>query len=71
MEALILKLITMSLQASIAIGAVVLVRYIFGLLKIPKKYAYMLWIIPFIKLCVPFAFGTRARSGDRGIVDEE
>ena len=55
MEALILKLITMSLQASIAIGAVVLVRYIFGLLRIPKKYAYVLWIIPFIRLCMPFA----------------
>lgn len=45
----------MSLQASIAIGAVVLVRYIFGLIKIPKKYAYVLWIIPFIRLCMPFA----------------
>lgn len=55
MEGLILKLITMSLQASVAIGAVVLVRYIFGLLKIPKKYAYLLWIIPFIRLCMPFA----------------
>ncbi len=55
MEALIIKLITMSIQATIAIAVVVLARAIFGLLKIPKKYAYLLWVIPFVRLCIPFA----------------
>lgn len=56
MEAFIIKLITMSLQATIAIAIVMLVRLAFGFLKIPKKYAYLLWIIPFIRLMVPFVF---------------
>ena len=55
MEAFIVKLISMSLQASIAILVVIVARLVFGLFNIPKKYAYLLWIIPFIRLAIPFA----------------
>lgn len=49
------KLCEMSLQASIAVAVVLVARELFRLFHIPKKYVYLLWIIPFIRLVCPFA----------------
>ena len=53
MEVLFIKLLHMGIQASIAIGVVLIVRELFKLMKVPKKYAYILWVIPFIRLVCP------------------
>lgn len=49
------KILEMSLQATIAIFLIVIVREIFKLMRLPKKISYLLWIIPFIRLAVPFS----------------
>ncbi len=49
------KILEMSLQASIAILLIIIVREIFKLMRVPKKFSYLLWIIPFIRLAVPFS----------------
>ena len=46
-------------QASIAIGVLLLVRYILGRLKFPRRYICLLWGIPFLRLLLP---GFRFRS---------
>lgn len=45
----------MSIQAGLVVLAVLLVRQIFRLLKIPKKYAYALWTIPFLRFICPWS----------------
>lgn len=59
MGEVIVKLIYMSLQATVAVFAVLAARYVFALFKVPKKFAYLLWIIPFIRLICPFAVESR------------
>lgn len=46
----------MSYQGGIVICFILLARYILHLIKAPKKYAYYLWLIPFIRLICPFSF---------------
>ncbi len=53
MEMVFVKLLHMGIQASIAVGVILLVRELFKLMKVPKKYAYILWVIPFIRLVCP------------------
>lgn len=45
----------MSIQAGLVVLAVLLARQIFRLLKIPKKYAYALWTIPFLRFICPWS----------------
>lgn len=54
MEMMFVRLFNMGIQASIAIGVVLIVRELFRLMKVPKKFAYILWVIPFIRLVCPF-----------------
>ena len=49
-------LLNMSLMASIVIFVVIIVRQLFAWLGVPKKYAYLLWILPFIRLVCPWSF---------------
>ncbi|MDE6625295.1 MAG: M56 family metallopeptidase [Lachnospiraceae bacterium] len=49
-------LLNMSLMASIVIFVVIIVRQLFSWLGVPKKYAYLLWILPFIRLVCPWSF---------------
>lgn len=49
-------LLNMSLMASIVIFVVIIVRQLFAWLGVPKKYAYLLWILPFIRLICPWSF---------------
>lgn len=49
-------LLNMSFMASIVIFVVIIVRQLFAWLGVPKKYAYLLWILPFIRLVCPWSF---------------
>ena len=44
----------MSFQASIIIMVVLLVRKLFDLWKVSKKYTMLLWMIPFLSLVIPW-----------------
>ena len=51
-----IKLLNMSYQGGIVICFIVLARYILNMIKAPKKYAYYLWMIAFVRLICPFSF---------------
>ncbi|MBS5934216.1 MAG: hypothetical protein KIC94_15260 [Clostridiales bacterium] len=51
-----IKLLNMSYQGGIIICFILLARYILHLIKAPKKYAYYLWLIAFVRLICPFSF---------------
>ena len=51
-----IKLLNMSYQGGIVICFILLARYILHLIKAPKRYAYYLWLIAFIRLICPFSF---------------
>jgi bla regulator protein blaR1 len=50
-----IKLLNMSYQGGIVICVIVLARFILHLIKVPKRYAYYLWLIAFIRLICPFS----------------
>lgn len=54
MEQFTLQLGMMSLQASIVIGVVMLVRLFFMQLRVPKKYMCILWILPYLCMVCPW-----------------
>lgn len=54
MERFILQLGNMSLQASIVICVVLLVRILFAKLGIAKKYMNLLWILPYLCMICPW-----------------
>lgn len=51
-----IKLLNMSYQGGIVICFILLARYILHIIKAPKKYAYYLWLIAFVRLLCPFSF---------------
>lgn len=55
MEESIKMLLNMSLAASFVILIVVLVRRLFAYMGVPKKYAYLLWLLPFIRMVSPWS----------------
>ena len=54
MENFIVQLVSMSVQASVAIVVVLLLRLLFAKFKVSKKYAMFLWLIPFACLILPW-----------------
>lgn len=60
-DSLLMYLRNVSIQAVIIFGILLFVRALFSLCRVPKKYAYILWIILFIRLLIPIqpesAFG--------------
>ena len=54
MSTFIIQLVTMSLQASVTIVVVLLLRKAFAMLGISKKYVMLLWAIPFFLLLCPW-----------------
>lgn len=54
MKSLFISVLNMSITGSVVILAVVLGRFI--LKKAPKKYSYILWLIPAFRLICPFSF---------------
>lgn len=55
-QSIFIKLMNMSYQGGIVICFILLARYILHLIKAPKRYAYYLWLIAFIRLICPFSF---------------
>ena len=47
-----------SIEISYVIATVFLLRFLFGKLKLPKKYSYYLWGIPLIRLICPVSFSS-------------
>lgn len=58
MTGFLLQLGLMSVQATIIIGVVLLIRFIFSKFHIAKKYALLLWIVPYIAMVLPWGFKT-------------
>lgn len=62
MEAFLIRLGTMSIQAAVVIAVVLFLRYLFAKLHVPKKYVMLLWMVPYIcmicpwKISLPFSF---------------
>ena len=50
----LLQLGFMSLKATVIIGVVLILRFIFSGLHIAKKYVILLWIIPYIAMIIPW-----------------
>lgn len=55
MERFLITLWNMSFQAGIVICVVLLVRAVFSFAKVPKKFAYVLWMLPFLRLICPWS----------------
>lgn len=53
LENFLLKVLDISAQAAIIFCVLLLVRSVFSLCKIPKKYACFLWMILFVRLLIP------------------
>lgn len=58
MTGFLLQLGLMSVQATIIIGVVLLIRLIFSKFHIAKKYALLLWIVPYIAMVLPWGIRT-------------
>ena len=54
MDTFLIQLGTMSVQASVAILVVLLLRKIFASAGVSKKYVMLLWVIPFVMLICPW-----------------
>ncbi len=55
MEAIFIEIVNMSYQAAVVICFVLGGRFLFNVLRVPKKYNCMLWMIPFVRLISPFS----------------
>lgn len=44
----------MSLQAGCVVFVVLLVRFLFGKLRVPKKYVMLLWLVPYLCMICPW-----------------
>ena len=55
MEAVFLQLLGMSYQAGVVVCFILLTRWVFQLCKVPKKYSYFIWAIPYIRFLCPFS----------------
>ncbi|MBP3543415.1 MAG: hypothetical protein J6J86_04240 [Lachnospiraceae bacterium] len=53
MEKLFIEVLNMSVQAGIVVCFILLARWVFHMCHVPKKYAYVLWAIPFVRLVCP------------------
>lgn len=58
MTGFLLRLGIMSLQATVIIFVVLILRFIFSRLHIAKKYIILLWIIPYIAMILPWGIKT-------------
>lgn len=54
MDKFIIQLGTMSFQAGIVIGVVLLVRFLFARMHVPKKYMCILWVLPYLCMVCPW-----------------
>lgn len=53
MEQFLIRLANMSVQAGIVVCVVLVARVLLTAIKAPKRYSYLLWFIPFLRMAVP------------------
>ncbi|MBD5556618.1 MAG: DUF4362 domain-containing protein [Roseburia sp.] len=53
MEQVLIRLANMSFQAGIVVCVVLAARVLLAAIKAPKRYSYLLWFIPFLRMIVP------------------
>ena len=53
MEHIFIEVLNMSFQAGIVVCCILLARWVFRMCHVPKKYAYVLWMIPFVRFVCP------------------
>ncbi len=53
MEKIFTEVLNMSFQAGIVVCFILLARWVFSLCRVPKKYSYFLWLIPFVRFVSP------------------
>lgn len=56
MEGLFIGVLNMSFQTGIVVCFILLARWVFNLCRVPKKYSYVLWMIPFVRFACPVSF---------------
>ena len=56
MQALFLKILNMSLSASIVIAAIIIARL--ALRRAPKKWSFLLWLAAAFRLCCPVSIAS-------------
>lgn len=56
MEAFLVQLGSMSLQAAVIVVVVLVLRLIFEKVHIAKKYTMLLWLVPYISMACPWKF---------------
>lgn len=54
MKEVFIVILNQSYQASIVILLILVARYLLTIIKVPKRYTYSIWLIPFIRMCCPF-----------------
>lgn len=54
MEGLLMQLWNLSIQAGLIICIVLAVRLAFSIGKVPKRFSYALWAIPFLRMLLPW-----------------
>lgn len=54
MDICMMQVFNMSCQAGIIICIILIVRQIFHWIKVPKKFSYCLWLIPFFRMICPW-----------------
>ena len=58
MHDIFIQLLNMSYQSGIVICFIILARFLLKMIKAPKKYAYYLWGVAFIRMICPVSFET-------------
>lgn len=59
MEPYVIQVLNMSYQAGIIICIVLIMRQIFHWIRVPKRFSYMLWLIPFFRMLCPWTVESR------------
>ena len=54
MEGFFMQLWDTSIQTGLVICVVLLVRLAFSMGKVPKRFSYALWAIPFLRMLLPW-----------------
>ncbi len=54
MEGFLMQLWNLSIQAGLIICVVLAVRLVFSIGKVPRRFSYALWIIPFLRMLLPW-----------------
>ncbi len=54
MEIYITQLLNISYQAAMIICIILLARQVFSWMRVPKRFSFLLWLIPFLRMLIPW-----------------